>query len=623
MIILIPIGGTGERFSKEGYKNPKPLINVLGKPMINWVIDSFKLAPEDQIVIAYREELNNFNFMEYLKNEYPKVNINFVELKFNTRGAVETVLCALNNIHGDLDQPVMISDCDTFYEEDVVNIYKNDLGNRIFYFKATEEKPIYSYIQLNKTNHVTEIKEKVKISDNANSGIYCFQSGKTLKSYCEEVINASILDKGEFYVSNIFKLMLAREELVKGIEVKKFHCLGTPFQLQLFATSHVEKGEKTRFCFDFDNTLVSFPKVKNDYSTVEPIETMVNFARFLKKQGHTIIIHTARRMKTHKGNIGSVIADVGQVTLETIKKFDIPCDELYFGKPYADFYIDDKAVNVFQDPYKEIGYYPNEIQSRSFNTVFEKDGKIIKTSNSPNFEGELHWYRNIPKRVEDFFPCAEIKGKNLIMDKILGVNLSCLFVNNSLTSGHLTNLLSKLHQIHWSEKAPANLQVYSNYATKISSRYDPTKFKFPDYHETFVKIINDLDLYQKEDMAIPGVIHGDPVFTNIFLENKYYTFIDMKGKLGNTNSIFGDILYDYAKVYQSLLGYDFILQGKSINRQYTNDLIEAFKQYLKSYCPNISFKNVRMITRSHLFSLLPLHTDMDKCSKYYDLIKEA
>ena len=36
--ILIPIGGIGERFKNEGYNSPKPLINVLGKLMIQYVI---------------------------------------------------------------------------------------------------------------------------------------------------------------------------------------------------------------------------------------------------------------------------------------------------------------------------------------------------------------------------------------------------------------------------------------------------------------------------------------------------------------------------------------------------------------------------------------------------------
>ena len=63
--------------------------------------------------------------------------------------------------------------------------------------------------------------------------------------------------------------------------------------------------------------------------------------------GHTIIIHTARRMKTHEGNVGKILADVAKITFETLDNFGIPYDEVYFGKPIADYYIDDKSKDLF------------------------------------------------------------------------------------------------------------------------------------------------------------------------------------------------------------------------------------------------------------------------------------
>jgi len=53
MNILIPIGGKGERFSNCGYKEPKPLIPIFGKPMISYVIDNLFYKPEDKIFIIY------------------------------------------------------------------------------------------------------------------------------------------------------------------------------------------------------------------------------------------------------------------------------------------------------------------------------------------------------------------------------------------------------------------------------------------------------------------------------------------------------------------------------------------------------------------------------------------
>ena len=54
-------------------------------------------------------------------------------------------------------------------------------------------------------------------------------------------------------------------------------------------------------------------------------------------------------MKTHKGNVGAIIADIGKTTFDTLDKFEIPYDEIHFGKPYANFYIDDLAINAFSN----------------------------------------------------------------------------------------------------------------------------------------------------------------------------------------------------------------------------------------------------------------------------------
>ena len=51
-------------------------------------------------------------------------------------------------------------------------------------------------------------------------------------------------------------------------------------------------------------------------------------------------------MRTHSGNVGAVVRDIGKVTIDTLDKYSIPYDEIYFGKPYAHFYIDDLAINT-------------------------------------------------------------------------------------------------------------------------------------------------------------------------------------------------------------------------------------------------------------------------------------
>jgi capsule biosynthesis phosphatase len=98
-----------------------------------------------------------------------------------------------------------------------------------------------------------------------------------------------------------------------------------------------------RICFDLDNTICSST---NDYSASTLKSEFRDLIVSLKNQGHIIIIYTARRMGTHSGNVGKVVAEIGALTLQQLKDWDIPYDEIYFGKPAAELYVDDKAVNA-------------------------------------------------------------------------------------------------------------------------------------------------------------------------------------------------------------------------------------------------------------------------------------
>ena len=48
MNIVIPIAGRASRFREAGYKGPKALIEVRGRPMVQWATDSLPFAKPEQ-----------------------------------------------------------------------------------------------------------------------------------------------------------------------------------------------------------------------------------------------------------------------------------------------------------------------------------------------------------------------------------------------------------------------------------------------------------------------------------------------------------------------------------------------------------------------------------------------
>ena len=93
----------------------------------------------------------------------------------------------------------------------------------------------------------------------------------------------------------------------------------------------------------------------------------------------------------------------------------------------------------------------------------------------------------------------------------------------------------------------------------------------------------------------------------------------MRGKLGNKLTIFGDKMYDWAKLYKSLIGYDSILLDKVVSDSYNNNMKNIFEKYFLSLYDYHDLQNVKLITKSLLFTLIPLHNN-EKCDDYYNLI---
>ncbi len=679
MNIILPIGGVGKRFKDDGYIGTKPLIKYLGKDMIFWILDGIDLQPEDQVYIVYHKDLRRYNFKEQVEDYYKtaKFNIKFIELFYQTEGAVETLVIALMNIE-DINRPIMSLDCDTFYRCDVLNIYKSlmnlsneikdgdkdedkdkdiksdSLYNAVFYFKDYQPKAIYSYIKFQENQEdciIVDIKEKVKISDNANTGCYCFGSGKKLLDKCQEILkDPAYKTKNEYYTSSVIKSMLSDplQSTFIGIEIdaKDFVCLGTPHLLKI-NSQRTELIEPRRFCFDLDNTLVrcaydSTTKTV-DYTNTTPIWRNINFLKLLKSQGHTIIIQTARRMRTHSGNQGAMLADIGPITFETLSKYGIVYDEIYFGKPYAHYYIDDLAINSYYNLEKELGYYKTKVDERAHHNLTFGDTSVTKSTTKTNgLKGEIWWYNSIPKNIESYFPkLKDYDSKTFesyTIEKVDGITLSDFYLNENLTSKMLKKLLNSMSEIHDSKSAHKfnssmkNSITYGIYLAKLDERYNNYDYsKFSGSEKIYKRL---KDWFQKYELNLNGrfgIIHGDPVFTNILVTKLMrFKFIDMRGLQWDRTearyipTIWGDTNYDWAKIYQSLIGYDEILMDRDINLEYKDRLINIFEGFMFEHYSNENgniVENIKWITAYQLFTLIPLH-DNEKCYKYYDLIKD-
>jgi phosphoglycolate phosphatase-like HAD superfamily hydrolase len=96
-----------------------------------------------------------------------------------------------------------------------------------------------------------------------------------------------------------------------------------------------------RVCIDLDETLCT----GKPYAQAEPLPGALEFLQTLKERGHTVIIYTARCMGRTNNDRLAAEAIVADLTFYQLQAWGFPYDEVYFGKPSADLYVDDKGFS--------------------------------------------------------------------------------------------------------------------------------------------------------------------------------------------------------------------------------------------------------------------------------------
>ena len=118
--------------------------------------------------------------------------------------------------------------------------------------------------------------------------------------------------------------------------------------------------EGLSFVFDIDGTLCPIKKKEEEYIDLVPYPEMVEKLKEYKAGGAKIVLFTSRNMNSYGGNIGLINANTAKVLLQWLEKWEIPYDEIIYGKPWPGkrgFYVDDRAVR----PDEFLKYSPEEL----------------------------------------------------------------------------------------------------------------------------------------------------------------------------------------------------------------------------------------------------------------------
>lgn len=237
MNILIPLAGKGSRFRKLNFKNPKPLIMINGKSMIERVIRSIKISAKYHFVIQKNDNKNNI-LRDIIENTCKELNYscNIIEIDYYTEGATETCLLMEDKINK--NEELIILNCDqimnwepTFFLE---FINKNDFDGIVVTKKITDKN--YSYILL-ENNLGIKLSEKELISDNGLLGIHYWKKSIDFFESAHYQVNNRIKAKNEYYLSLSYNYLIEKKKKITNYEFnngEEIDVVGTPDELYYY-----------------------------------------------------------------------------------------------------------------------------------------------------------------------------------------------------------------------------------------------------------------------------------------------------------------------------------------------------------------------------------------------------
>lgn len=268
MHIVIPMSGIGKRFIEAGYSDPKPLIVIDGKPIIEHVCDLF---PDETkfTFICNSQHLAETEMRDVLLKIRPTANI--VEIANHKKGPVFAVLAVQNLIED--EEEVIVNYCDfgTYwdYEDFLQHTRNRNADGAIPAYKGFHPHMLgttnYAFMRDEK-QWMLEIKEKSPFTDNrmneyASSGTYYFKHGKYVKKYFQELIDRDINLNGEYYVSLVYNLLVEDNLKVSIYNIQHMLQWGTPRDVE-------EYQRWSKYFRDVIKDTVSLPAARNSINLV-------------------------------------------------------------------------------------------------------------------------------------------------------------------------------------------------------------------------------------------------------------------------------------------------------------------------------------------------------------------
>ena len=195
MEIIIPCAGESKRYPNT---LPKYLLKMNdGRFMFQLVSDEYLKKGFKITFIILKEHIEKFDAKNIITQSTDSKKINVFVINKSTKGPAETVYNYVKNIN----KPIMIQDCDSFFKTKIVPKNKVDVVDLRSYPKLSNISS-KSFVYIDSNNIVKDIFEKQVVSNYVCCGGYSFESSKLYSSTFLKIKNMNFK---EIFVSHIIK----------------------------------------------------------------------------------------------------------------------------------------------------------------------------------------------------------------------------------------------------------------------------------------------------------------------------------------------------------------------------------------------------------------------------------
>ncbi|MDD3150916.1 MAG: glycosyltransferase family 2 protein [Candidatus Gastranaerophilales bacterium] len=220
MRVLVLLAGSSEQFFNKGFNYPKYLIEILGKPMIEHVIDNLKTIKNAQFTfVTLKDDCRKFHLDNVINLLIPDAKV--IQIEKIAKGAACSALLAIEDI--DNDKSLLIINGDQIIDIDIsdaINKFKkDDLDGGIITFNSVH--PRWSYVRLDEKGYVIETAEKRPISMFATSGAYYFKNGHDFVNAAMKMIEKDANVNDLYYICPSYNEMILNQALIGTYHIER------------------------------------------------------------------------------------------------------------------------------------------------------------------------------------------------------------------------------------------------------------------------------------------------------------------------------------------------------------------------------------------------------------------